>query len=76
MQKIKIINTIRYKILKCKKRPLCDFNGTCKNLAFKEVYPNLINKRNKNSGWSYLCKKHFKEEKKRLNGKLVYCHVG
>ena len=65
--------TLRYKIVKGKKRPLCDYNGNCENLAFREVYPSLINKSKK--GWSYLCKKHFKQEQKRLKGKLANCNV-
>lgn len=40
-------STIRYKIIQKKKRPLCDYKGNCKNLAYKEVYPSLINKRKK-----------------------------
>ena len=66
--------SIRYKIVKGKKRPLCDYNRNCENLAFREVYSDLGKKR-KYSGWSYLCKKHFKKEQKRLNGKLANCNV-
>jgi len=66
-------SSIRYKKVNGKKRPLCDYDGICKNLAFKEVYPNLGKK--KNSGWNYLCKKHFKQEQKKFKGKLVYCSV-
>jgi len=36
--------SVRYKIVKGKKRPLCDYNGNCNNLAYKEVYPNLVKK--------------------------------
>ena len=54
---------VRDKIVLKKRRPLCDYEGNCKNLAYKEVYPSLINKSKK--GWSYLCKKHFKQEQKR-----------
>ena len=67
-------DTIRYKIIKGKKRPLCDYNGNCKNLAFREVYPGLGEK-GKSLGWCYLCKKHFKIELKRLKGKLANCEV-
>jgi len=42
-------STIRYKIIKGRKKPLCDYHGTCKNLAFKEVYPDL-GKENRDSG--------------------------
>jgi len=66
--------SIRYKIVKGKKRPLCDYNRNCENLAFREVYSDLGKKR-KYSGWSYLCKKHFKKEQKRLKGKLANCNV-
>ncbi|MBS3080447.1 hypothetical protein J4221_03175 [Candidatus Pacearchaeota archaeon] len=57
-------NSIRYKIVNGKKRPLCDYLGDCNNLAFKEVYPSLLENKYKNKGWSYLCKKHFKREYK------------
>lgn len=63
MKKFNIKNTIRYKIINGKKRPLCDHEGNCKNLAFKEVYPNL-GKRKEDSGWRYLCKKYFEQEQK------------
>jgi len=66
-------NTIRYKIINNKKSPLCDHSGTCTNLAYKEVYPYLGEK--KFRGWSYLCKKHFNQEKKRIGKKLVYCNI-
>ena len=65
--------TIGYKIVHGKRRPLCDYEGNCKNLAYKEVYPFLINKNKK--GWNYLCKKHFKQEQKRLKNKLPYCSI-
>ena len=65
--------TIRYKIINHKKKPLCDCLGTCGNLAYKEVYPHLGSK--KFSGWCYLCKKHFIQEKKKLGKKLVYCNT-
>jgi hypothetical protein len=64
---------IRYKYVKGKKKPLCDYNGNCKNIAYKEVYPSFISKKKK--GWSYLCRKHFLEEQKRLKNKLPYCSV-
>lgn len=63
---------IRYKKIKGKRKPLCDYEGSCRNLAFKEAYPDLGKKKG-NSGWSYLCRKHFEQEKKRLKGKLLYC---
>jgi len=64
---------IRYKNVLGKKRSLCDYNGNCKNMAYKEVYPSLINKSKK--GWSYLCRKHFKQEQKRLKNRLPYCSI-
>jgi hypothetical protein len=98
-------NSIRYKKVDGRKKPLCDYieifdnyvgslskisnrsfpkksnmnkgkihNGNCNNLAFKEVYPDL-GKKNKDSGWCYLCRKHFKQEQKRFKGKLVYCGI-
>ena len=64
---------IKSKIIKGKKRPLCDYRGTCKNLAYMEVYPSFIDKNKE--GWSYLCRKHFKQEQKRLKNKLPYCSI-
>ena len=68
-------STIKYRVIKGKRRPLCDYHGECKNLAFKEVYPCMLGGKHKNKGWSYLCKKHFTQEKKRFKGKLPYCRV-
>ena len=65
-------STIRYRILKGKRKPLCDYPGNCKNLAFKEVYPDL-GKKKSSAGWSYLCRKHFTQEQIRLGKKLPYC---
>ncbi len=50
------------------------YNRNCKNLAFKEVYPDL-GKKNKDSGESYLCRKHFKQEQKKFKNKLAYCGI-
>ena len=61
---------VRYKRLNGKRIPLCDYKGTCKNKAHKEVYPP-----GKDKGWSYLCKKHFKQEKEKFKGKLGYCSI-
>jgi len=47
----------------------------CTNKAYKEVYPFLLKGKHKNRGWSYLCRKHFEQEKKRFKGKLPYCEV-
>jgi len=68
-------STIKYKIKNHKRKPLCDYEGKCKNLAYKEVYPFLGKKKTKNSGWSYLCKKHFKQEQKKFKGKLPYSGI-
>ena len=54
-------STIRYKKVNGKRKPLCDYHGICKNLAYAEAYPDL-GKTKKNSGWCYLCKKHLKQE--------------
>jgi len=62
-------DTAQYKKLNGKKVPLCDFEGKCKNKAFKEVYPP------RKSTWSYLCRKHFEQEKKKFKGKLGYCSI-
>jgi len=53
-------SSVRYKKINGKKRPLCNYEGKCNNLAYKEVYPGLINRKNKDLGWNYLCRKHFK----------------
>ncbi len=63
---------IRFKVLKNGKNwPCCDFYGKCTNKAYAEVYPFLMNKNKK--GWSYLCRKHYYEEQKKLNWKLPSC---
>ncbi len=64
---------IRYKKLNGKKVALCDYKGTCTNKAYREVYPDLLGGKPKNKGWNYLCRKHFKQEQKRLKGKLPNC---
>ena len=51
----------------------CDYKGICKNKPYKEVYPFLLGGKSRNKGWSYLCRKHFTQEQKRLKGKLPYC---
>ncbi len=66
-------NTVRYRIINHKRKPLCDYKD-CKNLAYKEVYPNL-GKENEEHYWCYLCKKHFNQEKNKLKGRLVYCSI-
>ena len=48
----------------------CDYGGTCKNKAYAEVYPSLLGGKHKNSGWSYLCKKHYQQEQERFKEKL------
>lgn len=105
-------STVRYRIIKNKRKPLCDYEGKCKNLAYKEVYPCLVKNyvlkhlaclvlehapkcfyfrsikinrlcrehfghlggKHKNRGWSYLCKKHFIQEKKKFK-KLPYASI-
>jgi len=61
----------RFKILRDGKEfPCCDFKGLCTNKAYAEVFPML----NKNTnGWSYLCRKHYTEEQKRLHNNLPAC---
>lgn len=63
-------NNISNKKLNSKKVPKCDYHGTCKNKAFKEVYSP-----GKKMTWSYLCRKHFEQEKKKFKGKLGYCSI-
>jgi len=60
------------KILNGKRVHVCDYQGTCTNKAYREVYPKAM-KNNKKKGWSYLCRKHFERERKRLKDKLPYC---
>jgi len=31
----------------------CDYYGTCKNKAYREVFPSLLGGKYKNRGWSY-----------------------
>lgn len=66
---------VRYKIINGKINPLCDYHGRCKNIAYKEVYLFLMGEKYKDSGWSYLCRKHFEQEKRKFKGKLVYCDI-
>lgn len=56
-------------------RASCDYHGTCKNKAYKEVYRSLLEGKYKNKGWSYLCRKHFLSEQKRFKGKLPYSGI-
>lgn len=63
------------KVLNGKRVPVCDYWGECKNKAHKEVYPCLLGGNPKKSGWSYLCKKHFKQEIKKFKGKLPFCSI-
>jgi len=64
---------IRFKLFKNKKEfPCCDWKGKCPNKAYAEVFPSLL-KKNSKKGWSYLCKKHYLLEQKRLNNNLPAC---
>ncbi len=66
-------STIRFKKLKMGREvPCCDFHGKCTNIAYAEVFPYVM-KNNKKKGWSYLCRKHYLEEQKRLKWKLPAC---
>jgi hypothetical protein len=60
----------RFKIIKNKTFPCCDFKGKCTNIAYAEVFPFIMGKK---KGWSYLCKKHYYEEQKRKKWKLPAC---
>lgn len=67
-------STIRYKLLNGRRVPLCDYEGTCRNKAHREIFPLLLkSRRQRKRGWSYLCRKHFEQEAKRFKGKLPYC---
>lgn len=60
----------RFKKLGRKEFPCCDFHGECTNFAYAEVYPFMVGEK---KGWSYLCKKHYCMEQKRLKWKLPAC---
>lgn len=62
-----------YKIINRKRVSICDYEGKCTNKAYREVYPFLMGGKHANKGWSYLCKKHFEQEKKKYKGKLPCC---
>lgn len=69
----KKVSAIRFKRLKNGKEiPCCDFKGKCTNIAYAEVYP-IVMEKSKKKGWSYLCRRHYFEEQKRLNWKLPAC---
>ncbi len=69
----KVDSIINFKILKNGKEfPCCDFKGKCSNIAYAEVYPSIM-KNSKKKGWSYLCRKHYFGEQKRLKWKLPAC---
>lgn len=70
---IKDKSVIRFKIFKGKEFPCCDFKGKCTNFAYAEVFPILLKGEKHKKGWSYLCKKHYYEEQKRLRWKLPAC---
>ena len=53
----------------------CDYEGKCKNKAFREVYPSLLGGKYKKRGLSYLCRKHYYQEQKRFKGKLANCDI-
>ena len=62
---------IRYKKVSGKKKPLCDYHGECNNIGYAEVYfPKT--KKEDGSGWSYLCKKHFKQEKEAIDTPIMH----
>jgi len=64
---------LRFKKIKNGKEFLCcDFRGKCTNFAYAEVYPDIM-KNSKKKGWSYLCRKHYFQEQKRLKWKLPAC---
>jgi hypothetical protein len=68
-------NTSLYKIINHKRRPICDYQGSCNNLAYREVYPMLLKGKYSRRGWSYLCRKHFQQEQKRFKNKLPYAPI-
>jgi len=60
------------KMLNGRRVKLCDYYGTCTNMAYREVYQFLLKGKLKREGWSYLCRKHFGQEQKRLKKTLPY----
>ena len=66
------ISFIRFKVLRGNKEwPCCDFKGNCTNKVYAEVYPNLM--KGDKKGWSYLCRKHYYREQRKLKWKLPAC---
>ena len=63
------------KIINGKRVHICDYEGTCTNKAYREVYPLLLKGKKRKEGWSYLCRKHFEQEKKKFKGNLPYCSL-
>lgn len=59
--------------MKSKNKEHCDYRGECKNKAHREVYQCMLAGAKEDVGWSYLCRKHFTHEVKKLRGKLPYC---
>ena len=58
------------------KMPHCDYEGKCKNKAYAEVYPDLGKTGKDNShSWSYLCRRHYKQEMVKNKGKLPSCII-
>lgn len=64
-------NPIRYKEFGGKKKPLCDYQGNCGNIAYAEVYSHKSENKDR-KGWSYLCKEHFEQERKILNNQILH----
>jgi hypothetical protein len=58
-----------------KKTLTCDYEGGCKNKAHKKVFPSWMDEKQRESSWSYLCKKHFDQERKALKSKLGYSSI-
>ncbi len=70
-----VSSIIRFKRLKNGQEfSCCDFKGKCTNLAYAEVYP-MAKKNSKKKGWSYLCRKHYYSEERRLKWKLPACLI-
>lgn len=58
-----------------KQTPHCDYESTCKNKAYREVYPGMLGGIHKGRGWSYLCRKHYIQEQKRSKNTLPACRI-
>jgi len=55
--------------------PKCDYHGKCENTAYFQVHPFLMGDKYEHKGWSYLCREHFFQEKKKFGNELPWVRV-